>query len=131
MADVGRKLHKLCESHELLERGPGLRFFVRIENETRPAFVIRFAGKPCAYLNECAHQAVELDFIKGNFFTRSGDAIICATHGAKYDPAAGQCISGRCDGRNLRSLPVVEMNKIVSYVTETGIEFVSLDSEAK
>jgi nitrite reductase/ring-hydroxylating ferredoxin subunit len=34
--------------------------------------------------------------------------LICATHGALYDPASGACLGGRCEGRGLKAVPVVE-----------------------
>lgn len=128
MVALGDNFHKLCASHELLEQGTGVRFFVRIEKIIRPAFVIRYSGDPRAYLNECAHQAVELDMLKGIFFDRQNKHIICATHGAMYDPVNGTCISGRCDSRKLRSLTVVEAEKNICFVAEASIEFVSIDN---
>jgi nitrite reductase/ring-hydroxylating ferredoxin subunit len=127
LADLARNLHKLCSSKSLTESSNGLRFFVRIENEVRPAFVVRYAGEPRAYLNECAHQAVELDMLRGNFFDRSGKFLICATHGAMYNPATGECASGRCDGRSLRSLTVIEFQENICFAAESGIDFESLE----
>lgn len=126
MADVTAKQFILCKSTDLKEKGSGLRFLVRINNEVRPAFVLRFAGKPRAYLNECAHQAMELDLQAGQFLDRSGQHIICATHGALYSPDEGLCVSGRCDGRSLTPLSVVETEKNICFVAEAGLEFIPL-----
>ena len=129
MADVTGNQFVLCKSDELKEKGSGLRFLVKINNEIRPAFVLRFAGKPRAYLNECAHQAMELDLQEGLFFDRSGQYIICATHGALYSPDKGLCISGRCDGRSLTPVSVVETGKNICFVAGAGLEFISLANE--
>lgn len=129
MADLEQNLYILCKSNDLLECEKGLRFFVRINDEIFPAFVIRYQGKPRAYLNRCAHMQVELDFLKGFFFNRSADRLICATHGAMYDPVRGDCLSGRCDGVGLKSLPVSEINQNVCFMADTGIEFISMDLE--
>ncbi len=126
MADVTGKQFVLCKSNELKEKGPGLRFLVKINGEVRPAFVLRFSDKPWAYLNECAHQTMELDLQRGLFFDRSGQYIICATHGALYSPDKGLCISGRCDGRSLTQLSVIETGKNICFVAGAGIEFISL-----
>ena len=47
------------------------------------------------YLNRCAHVGVELDW-EGSFFTRAGDLIMCARHGATYQPDTGLCVGGPC-----------------------------------
>ncbi|MEJ2107460.1 MAG: Rieske 2Fe-2S domain-containing protein [Acidiferrobacteraceae bacterium] len=98
----------LCNADRLVDGGPGIRFRVRSENRVIPAFVIRFQGKVYAYLNQCAHQSVELDWQPGQFFDPDRNFLICATHGALYDPDTGACRTGRCAGRGLTPLPVEE-----------------------
>lgn len=51
---------------------------------------------------------MELDLKEGRFFDLSGDYLICATHGAMYEPADGRCIAGPCHGASLTALHVVE-----------------------
>jgi len=109
MADAGAKPgHLICASHQLQEGGKGLRFSVHWGGESTPAFLIRYRGNAHAYLNKCAHQAVELDWNEGDFFDRGGHALICATHGARYYPDTGECAGGRCDGRSLVKLEIEE-----------------------
>ncbi|MGA7179196.1 MAG: Rieske 2Fe-2S domain-containing protein [Thiobacillaceae bacterium] len=100
----------ICESDRLREGGQGIRFDVSIGGQNLPAFVVRFKGKPRAYLNQCGHVPVELDWLEGAFFDADGTHLICSTHGALYNPATGQCISGRCNGNGLTPLNVVEEN---------------------
>lgn len=128
MAHLKNNLHIICKSKDLVNNGTGHRFFVKIQNEVKPAFVVRFAGKPNAFLNECAHQAVELDFVQGNFFDSTGNHLICATHGALYDPVTGVCVGGRCDGRGLKLLRTIEKNKNICFVVEAGIDFVTTNN---
>jgi len=92
----------------LLEAGSALRFSLMHEGEEVSAFAIRWQGRVHAYLNRCAHQPVELDFKPGEFFDASGQYLLCATHAALYDPASGQCLSGRCNGKGLHPLAVLE-----------------------
>ncbi len=73
-------------------------------------FVIRFRGKPYAYVNQCAHVSVELDWKEGDFFNTQKDYIVCATHGAHYQPDTGFCVMGPCKGRRLKSIEVIEQN---------------------
>lgn len=98
----------ICPAEALQENGPGVRFRVSICKRPAPAFVIRYQGGVYAYLNECAHKAVELDWEEGHFFDTAGRHLICATHGALYDPVSGACAGGRCGKRGLTALPVTE-----------------------
>ena len=92
----------ICAAHELAEQGRG----------------VRFDGIAHAFLNQCGHVPVELDWQEGEFFDDSRLYLICATHGALYHPASGACVGGRCAGRGLIPLPVVERDGHV-YLVET------------
>ncbi len=100
----------ICASSALVEAGPGVRFEVAEKNRSTPApaFAIRWQGRVYAYINRCGHIPVELDWQHGEFFDFSRHYLICATHGALYDPASGACRGGRCEGRGLKPLPVIE-----------------------
>jgi nitrite reductase/ring-hydroxylating ferredoxin subunit len=88
----------ICRADVLVDGGVGVRFQVRRNHEAVPAFAIRFRGRVYAYLNRCAHQHVELDWNPGIFFDNDKRLLICATHGALYDPVSGACAGGRCRG---------------------------------
>ena len=98
----------ICAGAALSDGGPGVRFEVQHNGAPAAAFVIRYAGGVHAYLNSCAHVPVELDWMEGEFFDKAGVYLICATHGATYEPDTGHCIMGPCKGRHLLSLPVAE-----------------------
>lgn len=98
----------ICASGDLIEGGLGVRFVVHLQGREESAFVVRHRGKARAYLNRCGHVPVELDWNEGEFFTSDGIYLTCATHGALYDPASGRCVTGRCAGRGLRPVSVVE-----------------------
>jgi nitrite reductase/ring-hydroxylating ferredoxin subunit len=98
----------ICAASELAEGGRGVRFEIERHGQTQAAFVVRYDGKPCAFLNQCGHVPVELDWQPGEFFDTSRLYLICSTHGALYHPRSGHCVGGRCAGRGLISLPVVE-----------------------
>ena len=53
-------------------------------------------------------KSVELDWVEGEFFDADGQYLVCATHGARYDPVSGRCAGGPCARRGLRRLGVVE-----------------------
>lgn len=99
---------RLCESADLAERGPGLRFTFSWDGLSTPAFAIRYDGTVYAYLNRCAHKQVELDWQEGQFFDGDRRYLICATHGALYEPASGACTSGPCRGGRLTVIRIHE-----------------------
>lgn len=97
----------VCASGELVEGGDGVRFEWGERRDgcgMLPAFVVRFDGRPRAFLNRCAHVAMELDWLPGRFFDEAGLYLICATHGALYEPDSGACVAGPCHGAALVAL---------------------------
>ncbi len=107
MADAPRLI---CAGAELAEGGSGVRFERALGGRSEPAFVIRYDGQARAFVNSCAHVAVELDWRPGVFFDADGLYLVCATHGALYDPATGACAGGPCQGRGLTPLAVREVD---------------------
>ena len=75
--------------------------------------MIRFDGRVHAFVNRCAHVPTELDWLPGRFFEADGRFLICATHGALYDPATGECRGGPCHGGRLEAVPVRERDGAV------------------
>jgi len=95
-------------STELAECGPGVRFEIDEQGEAAPAFAVRYRGAVHAFINRCAHISLELDFMPGRFFDTTGRFLVCATHGALYEPDSGRCAGGPCNGVGLEPLAVVE-----------------------
>ncbi|GAA5184637.1 Rieske 2Fe-2S domain-containing protein [Niveibacterium umoris] len=109
----------ICASDAVLEGGDGVRFPIETAWGDRTGFVVRYRGQVRAYVNRCAHVPVELDWQPGKFFDDSGLYLICATHGALYDPAGGYCLAGPCRGGRLPQLEVVERDGNV-FLIEQG-----------
>ena len=107
----------ICAANELVEQGRGVRFALTRHGKIQQAFVVRFDGQPRGFLNQCGHVPVELDWQEGDFFDHSRLYLICSTHGALYHPASGECVGGRCAGRGLIPVPVVEHDGHI-FVTE-------------
>lgn len=107
----------ICASAALVDGGPGVRFMRQRDGRDAAAFVIRYDGKVYGYLNSCAHIPVELDWLEGEFFDKAGLYLICATHGATYEPDTGHCIMGPCKGERLVAAPVEERDGCV-YLLE-------------
>lgn len=99
----------LGDATQLVERGLALRFTVTdLKGVERKAFALRFGGRVYAYINECAHIPIELDFNPGDVLDLSREYLVCSTHGAYYLPQTGLCVGGPCPGRRLEPLPVSE-----------------------
>lgn len=104
----------ICESHLLIEREHGLRFDLPELGERATGFAVRYNGTVYAFVNQCAHVSIELDWNEGDFFDLSKNYLICSTHGAHYDPQSGYCVMGPCKGRSLQPIAVTERdNKIL------------------
>lgn len=111
------------KSKELIENGKGLRFDLPQLGEFATGFVIRHKGAAYAYVNQCAHVPVELDWAHGEFFTVDKQYLICATHGAHYQPDTGYCFMGPCKGQRLRAIPLTEDHDQITINTESIINY--------
>jgi len=98
----------IAERGSLADGGPGLRFAVGKAGAEVSAFVVRYRGRVHAYVNSCAHQDIELDWLPGAFFDAEGEHLVCAMHGARYAPDTGRCVDGPCHGGRLARIPVHE-----------------------
>jgi len=86
--------------------GRTAKFRLRCGAREIEAFVINHHGRYQAYVNRCAHVGTPLDLWPNEFTTEDGQAIVCATHGALYDPVTGDCTAGPCAGDRLTALPL-------------------------
>ena len=98
----------LCPSAELIERGDAHVFDVLHFREPARAFVLRFDGRLVAYLNRCLHVPTEMDWQYGQFLDGDKEHILCATHGATYEPRTGRCAGGPCGRGKLTAMDVEE-----------------------
>ena len=66
-----------------------------------------------SFVNQCAHLALELDWNLGDFFDSDGQNLVCAAHGAFYNPITGACVGGACRGKSLQSLRIIESDHCI------------------
>lgn len=70
----------------------------------KPIFVMAREDGHVAYLNECPHLGIELNWAPEKFLDSKGKYIQCSMHGALFEPADGECIYGPCMGDYLREV---------------------------
>ena len=119
---------RLCRADELRDGGAGVRFTVQVGDGVASAFAVRHGGQVHGYLNRCAHVAMELDWQPGVFFDDEGHHLVCATHGALYEPSTGRCAGGPCAGRGgLRPIAVAERDGLVYWQPDALVQPAALD----
>ena len=86
---------------------PGSRAFAwgNFGNEFR-IFVLRQGDLVRAYVNECPHARHPLDWNQGQVFDLDRKLLLCASHGAKFRPEDGVCVSGPCIGKALTAVGI-------------------------
>jgi nitrite reductase/ring-hydroxylating ferredoxin subunit len=112
----------LCTSEALAEKGRAVLFDVRFVGAPARAFALRFDGRVVAYLNRCAHLSVEMDWQPGEFLDAGREYIVCAIHGASYEPGSGRCAGGPCGRGRLMAIDVVERDGRVCWYPSRDIQ---------
>jgi nitrite reductase/ring-hydroxylating ferredoxin subunit len=120
----------LCASTALAERGRALVFDVLQYGRPERAFALRFDGRVRAYLNRCVHVPAEMDWQPGEFLDSDRRFILCATHGAAYEPSDGRCVGGPCGRGRLTVVEVDECDGQVYWYPSRDIRPVEFDDPA-
>ena len=89
-----------------LTHGKSKKFTLRCEGNRVEAMLINFQGEHFAYVNRCRHVGISLDWVDNQFFTEDSRYLMCANHGATYEPKSGECIWGPCVGASLQGVPL-------------------------
>ena len=101
-----KSLGKLVGSIGELEHGTSKKFTMRRGGRDLEALLVNYQGNHFAYVNRCPHTGITLDWVNNQFFSSDSRYIMCATHGAVFEPPSGECIWGPCVGLSLQSLPI-------------------------
>ncbi len=97
---------KLVGSVGELEHGTSKKFTMRRGGRDLEALLVNYQDNHFAYVNRCPHTGITLDWVNNQFFSADNRYIMCATHGAVFEPPSGECIWGPCVGLSLQSLPI-------------------------
>jgi nitrite reductase/ring-hydroxylating ferredoxin subunit len=92
---------------------------VEFDAGDRPLWLVltRHQGTPRAWLNVCPHAGRALNWAPDRFLTDDRGRLVCAAHGAVFQPYDGSCVAGPCLGAALTEVPVVERDEAI--VTES------------
>jgi nitrite reductase/ring-hydroxylating ferredoxin subunit len=93
----------LCAAAEIGD-GQARGFVVGAGAERRDVVVVNSGGVLRGFVNRCPHRGTPLETFPDRF-TDSAGLLVCSTHGARFRPDDGLCVSGPCAGQSLQ--PVV------------------------
>lgn len=89
-----------------IEHGTSKKFTLRRGQRELEGMLVNFEGNLFAYINRCPHTGITLDWVNNQFFSSDKRYVMCATHGAVFEPSNGECIWGPCVGLSLQSVPI-------------------------
>jgi len=108
MAKTQKKSNrKLVASVGEIEHGQSKKFTLRRGQRDLEALIVNYEGNHFAYMNRCPHTGITLDWVNNQFFSSDNRYLMCATHGAVFEPPSGECVWGPCFGLSLQSVPLV------------------------
>jgi nitrite reductase/ring-hydroxylating ferredoxin subunit len=106
----------LCRSDRLQE-GQYCELETRIDGQRSWLVATRYHGQPRAWLNVCPHQGRPLNWAPNQFLADPQGRLVCAAHGAVFEPDRGQCVSGPCQNALLRAVEIEERGEEILLVS--------------
>lgn len=77
-----------------------------IDGDAESLILHRDGDRVRAWLNICPHAGRRLDWAPGQFLKSREGHLVCAVHGATFEPGGGVCVAGPCRGETLRAVAV-------------------------
>lgn len=113
MDEKGAHTDASCPGTPILRSGelaPGQsrKFVLACDGRELECFVVNYRGRLRAFVNQCRHIPMTLDWVENQFFDEAGDYLLCPTHGALYEPEGGECVIGPACGKALFAVPLEE-----------------------
>ena len=113
--------HREIEVGKVGDLAPGAtrKFLLPSAGEPVEAFLVNVDGTLHGWVNRCRHVEITMDWVEGRFLDESGRYVVCATHGALYEPDSGRCVSGPPFGRTLIRVPLrIDGDRVIATVPE-------------
>lgn len=105
---------------DALSHGTTKKFTLRCQGKTVEGILVCYGGKVFAYLNQCCHIPISMDWMDNQFFSEDRRYLICANHGATYEPTTGECVWGPCCGASLIRIPLeVDGGRILAFCPDS------------
>ncbi|MGH7966203.1 MAG: Rieske (2Fe-2S) protein [Candidatus Binatia bacterium] len=99
-----------------VEPGQTKKFILLVEGREVECFLVNYGDRLFAYINRCRHVPMTMDWVENQFLTEDGRYILCATHGAAYEPETGECIFGPPCGKMLVRVPLTtEEDQVIAH----------------
>lgn len=103
----------ICNVDELSDTDCRQFNFTGENGENIEGFVVKSGDHISGFINQCPHLGVELNWQPDHFLDLERKYIVCAVHGALFQPEDGICVSGPCFRQSLKRLPVELIDKAV------------------
>ncbi len=98
----------LCRLDEMGDRESKCFIIAFDDGEEVDIFVVRKDDQAYAYVNECPHQSLPMNWNSDNMMTRNRERILCVMHGATFDIESGEMHTGPVSReRCLMKVPIV------------------------
>ncbi|NWF10887.1 Rieske 2Fe-2S domain-containing protein [Pseudomonas salomonii] len=95
----------LCDVDDI-EDGRAISVSALVSGTQQALVLVRRDEEVFAYINECPHFSVRLDYRPGKFEVYQKRVLMCAHHSALFRIEDGYCIEGPCAGNRLQIVPV-------------------------
>lgn len=99
----------LCPLSDI-EDGMAKEFTYRTDKNIYDIFIQRLEEKVFAYTNICPHAGTPLNMDEGKFMEKTGQYLMCHTHGALFQLEDGLCVAGPCNGARLTTVEIAVNN---------------------
>jgi nitrite reductase/ring-hydroxylating ferredoxin subunit len=111
----GTGLRALCRLDELPDGAA--RGFGPAPGGFTGLFAVHQGDAVLVYVNSCPHLGTPLEWTPDRFLSHDGSLIVCATHGAEFCIADGECLRGPCFGERLEPV-VIQIKDSTIFVPE-------------
>ena len=78
-------------------------------------FVVKHDGQLFAYVNQCPHLGINLEWLEDQFLDVEKQFIHCSTHGALFMIDSGECVSGPCQGEFLQPIEIKQEGSDIAF----------------